>query len=219
MSQKISITKSYRNTHLSYYFYLWISAIFLPTVFPNEVMCTEKQIKANNVLYLAQFVNKLCELHMMILDTMVQKRPFRDCVQHIGFQIWDNMSNDMLVVACGVFSTNNLQEEKEEFLHPFPKGTTPLKTIHVDHLDPFPKSIRRNEYIVVILDAFTKFIFLQVVKSTRTRFVLEFFLELFVVNGIPEIFVSDLALICRNFVIQYSSHFDYLRNTSCIWIT
>ncbi len=82
---------------------------------------------------------------------------------------------------------------KEGFLHPIPEGITPLKTIRVDHLGPFPKNIHRNEYIVVIVDAFTKFIFLRAVKSTRIRFVLEFFQELFAVYGIPEIVVTDQA--------------------------
>ncbi len=82
---------------------------------------------------------------------------------------------------------------KEGFLHPIPKDTIPLKTIHDNYLGPFPKSIHRNEYIVVIVDAFTKFIFLCAVKLTRIWFVLEFFQELFAVYSIAEIIVTNQA--------------------------
>ncbi len=60
---------------------------WLKTMFCKMVVCTEKEIKVNRGLCVVQYVNKLYGLHVMILDTLVQKRLFKDCVQHIGFQI------------------------------------------------------------------------------------------------------------------------------------
>lgn len=116
-------------------------------------------------------------------------------------------------IACCVRCLFNKRPagRKEGFLHPIPKGTVPLKTIHVDHLGPFPRSSRGNEYVIVIVDAFTKFVFLKAVKSTKIKFVLDFFQELFMVYGIPEILISDQATCFSSknmkiFCDQYNIH-------------
>lgn len=53
-------------------------------------------------------------------------------------------------------------------LHPIEKIEIPFHTIHADHLGPFNKSKKKNSYILVIIDAFTKFINLTPVKSTKS---------------------------------------------------
>lgn len=55
----------------------------------------------------------------------------------------------------------------EALLHPIDKGDCPFQTFHIDHLGPFPKSKRGNEYIMIGIDGFTKFAFLNAVKSTK----------------------------------------------------
>lgn len=49
--------------------------------------------------------------------------------------------------------------KKPGFLHPIPKVAAPFDTIHLDHTGPFVRSTRGNMYILVIIDAFTKFIY------------------------------------------------------------
>ena len=51
-------------------------------------------------------------------------------------------------------------------LNPTPKGETPFSTYHVDHLGPIDKKITTKQHILVIIDAFTKFVKLYLVKST-----------------------------------------------------
>lgn len=81
--------------------------------------------------------------------------------------------------------------KKEGFLHSIPKGTEPLNTFHVDHLGPFPKSKRKNAYLIVGIDAFTKFVFLRAAKSTKTKYVIDYFKDIFATYGIPKTLISD----------------------------
>lgn len=47
----------------------------------------------------------------------------------------------------------------ERHLHPIPKVEVPFHTVHIDHLKPFVRSKRGNSYILVMVDAFKKFVF------------------------------------------------------------
>lgn len=87
--------------------------------------------------------------------------------------------------------TKRQSGRKEGFLHPIPKGIQPLTTFHVDHLGPFPKSKRNNTYLIVGIDAFTKFVFLRAAKSTKTKYVIEYFRDIFATYGTPKHIISD----------------------------
>lgn len=82
---------------------------------------------------------------------------------------------------------------KEGFLHPIPISAEPINTLHVDHLGPFPKSQRSNMYILVGVDAFTKFVFLRAVRNTQTKYVIDYFKDnyFFATYGTPKILISD----------------------------
>lgn len=58
--------------------------------------------------------------------------------------------------------------KKPGLLHPIEKIAVPMDTIHIDHLGPFVKSKKKNMYLIVIVDAFTKFVFMKAVQSTKT---------------------------------------------------
>lgn len=81
--------------------------------------------------------------------------------------------------------------KREGFLHPIPKGVIPLQTFHVDHLGPFPKSKKKNSYLIVGIDAFTKFVFLRAAKSTKTKYLIDYFKDIFATYGVPRILISD----------------------------
>ncbi|CAH3935267.1 unnamed protein product [Pieris brassicae] len=53
-------------------------------------------------------------------------------------------------------------------LHTIEKIDCPFHTLHIDHLGPFVRSSSKNSYLLLIIDAFTKFIILIPVKSTKT---------------------------------------------------
>lgn len=112
-------------------------------------------------------------------------------------------------IACYISCLYNkrITGKREGYLHP-PKITAePIHTVHVDHLGPFPRSRKGNVYILAGIDAFTKFVFLQAVKSTRTKFVINYFKDIFATYGTPKVLISDrgscfTARAFRNFCLQ-----------------
>ncbi|XP_037942349.1 uncharacterized protein K02A2.6-like [Teleopsis dalmanni] len=81
--------------------------------------------------------------------------------------------------------------KKEGELHCDKMEPIPFKTIHIDHLGPFPRSRKLNEYILIIVDSFTKFVIVRPVKSTNTKQVIAILNEVTSYVGIPETIISD----------------------------
>lgn len=71
-------------------------------------------------------------------------------------------------LKCICFQPNSGRVEGE--LHSIPKGEVPFDTLHIDHLGPLPKTKSRNKHILVVIDAFTRFVKLFAVQSTDTRY-------------------------------------------------
>lgn len=80
---------------------------------------------------------------------------------------------------------------KEGVLHPIPKLEKPFHTIHADHLGPFIRSKRGNMYLLVIIDAFTKFINIRAVRDTKTTTAIKVFKEHFSYFGVPSRLITD----------------------------
>jgi hypothetical protein len=76
-------------------------------------------------------------------------------------------------------------------LHPIKRIPQPFDTVHVDHLGPFVKTKNGNVHILVIIDAFTKFILLHPVRSTKSRYVISSFREFIKLFGTPKRIISD----------------------------
>lgn len=58
---------------------------------------------------------------------------------------------------------------KEGWLHPIDKGNLPFNTIHIDHLGPLEKTPRGYKYVLLITDAFTKYVKIFPTKTTNTK--------------------------------------------------
>lgn len=54
--------------------------------------------------------------------------------------------------------------KKSGMLNPIEKVAIPLRTLHIDHLGPFVKSHKKNAYLIVAVDAFTKYVFMKAVS-------------------------------------------------------
>lgn len=63
--------------------------------------------------------------------------------------------------------------------------------LHMDHVGPFPRSRLGNVHLLVTVDAFTKFIFLKPVKSTKTKLVIDFLKEIYGYYGHPHTIITD----------------------------
>lgn len=80
---------------------------------------------------------------------------------------------------------------KEGMLHPIPKVDVPLHTVHADHLGPFPRSKHGNMYILVIVDSFTKYVYLSAVRSTKSKASIKVFKTYFSLFGCPSRLITD----------------------------
>lgn len=81
--------------------------------------------------------------------------------------------------------------KQEGLYNPIDKGKGPLETYHVDHLGPMPSSAKGYKYILVIVDAFTKFVWLYPVKDTSTAATLNKLEAQQDVFGAPRRIISD----------------------------
>lgn len=68
----------------------------------------------------------------------------------------------------------------EGFLHSIPKGKLPFVTIHVDHLGLLEKTKKGYRHVLVVIDAFTKFIRTYPCKSTTSEESIKHLREYFV---------------------------------------
>lgn len=68
-------------------------------------------------------------------------------------------------LRCIEFSSPN--DKGERFLHNIPKEKLPFATIHVDHFGSLEKTGKGNRHILLIVDAFTKFIRVTLVNPLR----------------------------------------------------
>lgn len=59
--------------------------------------------------------------------------------------------------------------KKEGFLHLIDKGECPLETYHLDHLGPMPSTNKKYRHLFVVIDAFSKFVWIYTTKSTGSN--------------------------------------------------
>lgn len=87
--------------------------------------------------------------------------------------------------------TKNPRGKRPGLLHPIPLGRRPFETVHIDHVGPFITTRNGNKHILVLVNNFTKFVILFVVKDTTSESFLEC-TRLFVsVYGLPARVISD----------------------------
>ena len=83
------------------------------------------------------------------------------------------------------------QGKQEGFLHPIPKGDVPLHTFHMDHVGALPSTAKSYQYLLVIVDAFTKFVWLFVTKNRTSAEVIKNLEILRAVFGSPKRIITD----------------------------
>ncbi|KAJ8911033.1 hypothetical protein NQ315_017399 [Exocentrus adspersus] len=78
-------------------------------------------------------------------------------------------------------------------LHPIEKGKVPMDTLHIDHLGPFVTSVKKNAYLIIAVDAFTKFVFMEAVPNTKAGHVIKFLDKVIETFGVPRRIICDRA--------------------------
>ncbi|GFX12598.1 hypothetical protein TNCV_3157191 [Trichonephila clavipes] len=68
---------------------------------------------------------------------------------------------------------NKMSGKQEGILHPLVKDDIPLNAYHIDHLGPLATSSKNYNFILAIIDSFTKFVWLYPTKTTSTSEVIK----------------------------------------------
>lgn len=80
---------------------------------------------------------------------------------------------------------------KEGELFPLPKYAQPFHTLHLDHLGPFVETQNQNKYLLVAIDAFTKFVFISAVPNTDSSNVISELQNISKIFGNPRRLITD----------------------------
>lgn len=81
--------------------------------------------------------------------------------------------------------------KKPGLLNPIPPGNRPFEVLHLDHLGPFARSKKKNQYLLVIVDNLTKFVRLFATRDTSVRLVLRALEEMIWERGLPRTVITD----------------------------
>jgi len=92
-------------------------------------------------------------------------------------------------LICLIANSSANTKEGELQLKETPK--LPMHTVHIDHFGPLIDSISRRKHILVLVDSFTRFIWLLLLKTTSSRETIENIIPIFNVFGNPNTLVSD----------------------------
>lgn len=86
---------------------------------------------------------------------------------------------------------NRKQGKQEGLLNPIPKQSVPLDTYHLDHCGPFQSTKKNYRYILLMIDAFTKFTWIFPTKSLSAKEVLDKLRLNQVIFGNPRKIITD----------------------------
>lgn len=95
------------------------------------------------------------------------------CYQQIRMHYWFSKMYDKIqtyisnCITCIMHTPPRHINERQ--LHSIPKIPVPFDTIHIDHFGPLTHTLNKNKHILVIIDAFTKFVKLYPVNTTSTK--------------------------------------------------
>ena len=91
----------------------------------------------------------------------------------------------------------NHQSPPKAPLHPWKWPCKPWARLHIDHAGSF-----RGRVFLVVVDAHSKWIIVQIVKSTSSDSKIAVLRNLFAIHGLPKHIVSDNATGFRSSVFQ-----------------
>jgi len=91
-------------------------------------------------------------------------------------------------LSCIAYSSSH--GKAEGFLNSIPKSDKPFEIVHIDHYGPVDSG-RTYKYILVVIDAFTKFVRLYPAKTTKSTEVIAALKDYFRAYSKPKSIISD----------------------------
>ncbi|XP_018377468.1 PREDICTED: LOW QUALITY PROTEIN: uncharacterized protein K02A2.6-like [Trachymyrmex cornetzi] len=101
----------------------------------------------------------------------------------------------------------------EGFLHGIPKESLPFATMHVDHIGPLEKTGKGYRHLLIVIDAFTKFIRIYPCKSTTTEESVKHLRDYFRAYSKPKRLISD-----RGTCFTSDAFKEFIKNESIVHV-
>lgn len=120
------------------------------------------------------------------VDKTVERIKDKYWFSHMKRIVTKYINNCLNCIYC-----KNIHGKKAGKLYPLPKYARPFHTLHIDHLGPFVKTTKNNSYLLVIVDSFTKFVFISPVRDTKSKSVVSELSKIFKVFGNPKRIICD----------------------------
>lgn len=99
--------------------------------------------------------------------------------------------------------------KREGFLRPIPKEDSPLQTYHIDFLGPLELTTKKYKHLFVVVDAFSKFVWLYATKSTTAAEVITCLEKQQQTFGNPKRIISDRgSAFTSNLFVEYCADED-----------
>lgn len=128
---------------------------------------------------------------------------------------WPQMRKDVkkFVRACKICQSNKHINQKPYGLMGRARTVSfPFQCIALDIMGPFPKSVKGNTYLLVVMDQFSKYTFLKPLSKVTTQAIVNFLEnEVFLKFGTPQFVIADNATYFANdrfkrFCDEYKVH-------------
>lgn len=96
------------------------------------------------------------------------------------------------VNACLYCAYGKGEHGREEgYLHPIAKPTEPMRVVHIDHLGPFCKTKKGHCCMLVLTDAFSKFVIAEPTRTVNSVETIRNLKKIFSLFGYPDRVVTD----------------------------
>lgn len=81
--------------------------------------------------------------------------------------------------------------KREGMSHTIYKGKVPFEAIHIDHYGPMDRTHKIKQYILIVIDGFTKYVKLYPTKTVSSSKVIKYLTDYFQCYSRPRILISD----------------------------
>ena len=126
---------------------------------------------------------------------------------------WHTIRKDTQLYVKTCHTCNITKKASRNPRHPLTELTAgfPFERVHIDFCGPFPKTARSNKYVLVLTDAYTKWVMAKPTADETAKSTVDTQLGWFLLFGLPHILVSDqgkafesnlLAAVCEQFEIS-----------------
>lgn len=98
------------------------------------------------------------------------KKKVKDIIEKDYFIFQLEKKIDRVIAMCvPCILASRKSGKKEGLLNPIDKGELPLDTLHCDHLGPLDATKKMYNYILTVIDAYTKFVWIYPVKTLTSK--------------------------------------------------